>query len=194
MFYIILIICFKLHVLVGHFNYRPMSWKAFHLFCPFYITIIIYITFYFTLFILFYCFNFSVFSSSVSSWGPTTLGAAFGPLMGTLSCGPLWPGWLEDSGPWCGASSARVGTVSVVVGREPSQCGRPPRWLFPCLRSGCPAVSLSDRCSGSELVCLCVSGYLWGLVCFIIVVFSHFVLLLKYKRCHINKIWFDCQC
>ena len=53
--------------------------------------------------------------------------------------------------------------------------------LFPCLRFGCLAVSLSNRCSGSELVCLCVcvclfvSVSLWvfmgvgGLVCSIIV-------------------------
>jgi len=59
----------------------------------------------------------------------------------------------------------------------------PQHWLFLCLRPRCPAMSLSDRCSGSELVCLCVhvcvgvyvSVSLWifmgvgELVCFIVI-------------------------
>jgi len=75
-------------------------------------------------------------------------------------------------------------------------------------------MSLSDRCSGSDLVCLCVRACvcvcvgvcacvclyvyvsLWvfigvgGLVCFIMLFLAsvrHFVLLLKYEKCHINK-------
>ena len=93
--------------------------------------------------------------------------------------------------------SARLGAVSVaellvVVAGSPLSVVSPQGWLFPCLRSRCPAMSLSNRCSGSELVCLCVhvrmrvclyvSVSLWvfmgvgGLVCFIIVV-RHFVLL-----------------
>ena len=63
-----------------------------------------------------------------------------------LGVGPLvCPGW----GCLCGGApcSRGPGALSVWLVQ---------RWLFPCLRSGCPAVSLSDRCSGSELVCLCV--------------------------------------
>ena len=37
--------------------------------------------------------------------------------------------------------------------------------FFPCLRSRCPAMSLSDRCSGSELVCLCVRAFVCVCVC-----------------------------
>ena len=170
------------------------------------------------LFIVFYCFSLSVFSSSVSSWGPTTLGAAFGSLSGVLSCGLLWPGWLEDSAPWCGSSCLPGSGLSLWrcslwswPGSPLSVVG-PQGWLFPCLRFGCPAVSLSDRCSGSELVCLyvhacvwvCVhvciclspylSGYLWGwegwyvLSLLFLASVRHFVLLLKYERCHTNKV------
>ena len=128
----------------------------------------------------------------------------------------LWTALARMAGGLCtlvwGLLSARIGTVSgaalpVVVGWEPSQCGRLPRWLFPWLRSRCPAVSLSNRCSGSELVCLCVnvcvlcvwvcmslclSGYLWGwegwyvLSLLFLASVRHFVLLLKYERWHKN--------
>jgi len=56
------------------------------------------------------------------------------------------------------------------------------------LALGLGAVSLSDRCSGSELVCL--SGYLWGWEGWFVLslLFLYiFVLLLKYERCHINR-------
>ena len=76
------------------------------------------------------------------------------------------------------------------MNREPSQCGRPPR-----------VMSLSSRCSGSELVCLCVSGYLWGwegwrfflfvLSLLFLASVRHFVLCFKHEKYHINLIWFD---
>ena len=99
-------------------------------------------------------------------------------------------------------------------------CGRGPGafsvWSAPqgsfflAFGSGARLLSLSDRCSGSELVCLyvraCVrvwvclspylSGYLWGWEgwCILSLLFlasvRHYVLLLKYERCHTNKIWF----
>jgi len=93
--------------------------------------------------------------------------------------------WRRSLWSWAGSPLSVVG---------------PQGWLFPCLRSRCPAVSLSDRCSGSELVCACVgvclSGYLWGwegwyVLSFFLASVRHFVLLLKYERCHINKTWFD---
>ena len=85
-------------------------------------------------------------------------------------------------------------------------CGRGPGalsvWSVPkghCLRSRCTAMSVSNRCSGSELVCvcvpvcLCVSLGIYGggrvsmfyHCCFLASV-RHFVLLLKYERCHIK--------
>ena len=106
-----------------------------------------------------------------------------------------------------------VGTVSVVplpviVGQEPSHCGRPPQGSSflalglgarPCL---CLIGAVGLSLCGCVCVCVCLSpclsGYLWRwegwyvlsllfLKIFIIVV----VLLLKYERYHINKIWFD---
>jgi len=126
-----------------------------------------------------------------------------------LSCGLLWPGWLEDPEPWCGASCLPVGAVPVavipvVVAQEPSQCGRPPKGgFFLALGPGtrlclCPigAVGLSLCVCMCVHVCVClfVSLSLWvfmgvgGFVCFIIVVFSLCEALLKYERCHTNKI------
>jgi len=46
---------------------------------------------------------------------------------------------------------------------------------------------LSDRCSGSELVHVSVSGYLWCVLLLFSASVRHFVLLLKYERCRRNK-------
>ena len=73
-----------------------------------------------------------------------------------------------------GLVSAQVGALSVaalavVVG--PLSVVGPQGWLFPCLRPRCPAMSLSNRCSGSELVCLCVHVCVRVCVCVCVCVY-----------------------
>ena len=121
-------------------------------------------------------------------WSPT-----FGGFPGTLSWEvdpehftyPFWPGSVLRSPRMYSLNK----TFSLADKQDPQCLCTTPEWilaivlpfmfsitsntsrLFPCLRSGFPAMSLSDRCSGCELVCLCVrvcvclspclSGYLW---------------------------------
>ena len=133
----------------------------------------------------------------------------------TIGGAVLWTAPARVAGGLCtlvwGLLSARVGTVSVaalpvVVAQEPSQCGRPPKGGFflalgpgarPCL---CPigAVGLSLCVCMCVHVCVCLSPYLsvylWGwegwfvLSLLFLASVRHFVLLLKYERCLINKI------
>ena len=103
----------------------------------------------------------------------------------------LWTAPARVAGGLCtlvwGLLSAQVGTVSVaalpvVVGQEPSQCGRPPQGSsFLALGLGAqPCLCLIGAVGLCLCVCVClfVSVSLWvfmgvgGLVCFIIVVFS----------------------
>ena len=129
----------------------------------------------------------------------------------------LWTALARVAGEFCtlvwGLLSARVGAIS---GGAP--CGRGPGalsvWLAPkggfflalglgakpclCLIG---AVGLSLCVHVCVRVCVCMSpflsGYLWGwdgwyvLSLLFLASVRHFVLLLKYERCHINKIWFD---
>ena len=171
-----------------------MSWKAFNLFCSFF-TFLSYFT------VLFFQFLAPVFPhGGLPHWELL--------LVHYRGCCPV-----DCSGPG-GWRTLHLGVGPLVCpGRDclcgGAPCGRgpgalsvwsvPQGWLFPCLRSGWPAVSLSDRCSGSELVYLCVracvcvclspylSGYFMGvgwLVCFIIVVFS-----LCEALCVTFKVW-----
>ena len=155
-----------------------------------------------------------VFRSSVSSWGLSTLGAAPGPLLGPLpgdssacmAVGPCTVVWA--------LMSVRGGEVS---GCAPCDQGAllsvdsPQRKLIPYLSPRCSAMSLSlsllftarMNVYGSRCVCVfvceCVSGYVpvfwgWGgggvvsvLMLFLASV-RHFVLLLKYEKCPINKV------
>jgi len=83
-----------------------------------------------------------------------------------------------------GLLSARVGAVSVAA--LPVLVA-PKGGFFLALGLGSPAMSLSDRCSGSKLVCvsvcLCVSLAIYGggrvvfLIYFLLLLFIHFFVL-----------------
>ena len=69
-------------------------------------------------FILSYCFSqvsYPVFSSSVSSWGASTLGVVSGLAAGTSPWGSLGPGGLGISAPCAGTLSLWAGGVSAVA-------------------------------------------------------------------------------
>ena len=136
------------------------------------------------LFVSFYCFSLSVFSSSVSSWGPATLGPAFGPL--ARGCCPV-----DCSGPG-GWRTLHLGVGPLVCpGRDclcgGAPCGRGPGALsvwsapqggsFLAIGLGArPCLCLTGAVGLSLCVRACLSVWVFmgmgGLVCFIIVVFS----------------------
>ena len=108
---------------------------------------------------------------SWSEMGPTTVGSAFGPLTGGLSCGLLWPGgWRTlhlGVGPLicpgrdclCGGApsvwSASKGGFSLALGPGARPCL--------CL-IGAVGLCLCVCMCVHVCVCLspCLSGYLWG--------------------------------
>lgn len=107
---------------------------------------------------------------------------------GGLPCGWLWPWWPESSVPWYGASCLPILELSLCHGSlslwavSPFSVEFPQRWLFPCLRSQCLAMTLY------LIACACgylfVSVFICGGVGFFLFSVSarHLVLLLCMKK------------
>ena len=128
-----------------------------------------------------YCFSLSVFNLQWGKLPGWVLSLVW--LQGVLSHGQFWPGWLEGSAPWCGASCLpRLGqslwrrSLRPWTGISPSVVGPPkvassvPQVLLP---SHVSVVTASVCVGVSVCVCMsvCLCAYVW--VCMYLRMFLH---------------------